>query len=238
MSVENILKERLIIFTRYPEPGKTKTRLIPALGAEQAALLQRQMTEHTLTQVRKLHSVRPIAVEVRFAGGDLNLITQWLGSGDYKPQGEGGLGTRMARSLCLAFEDNVTSAVIIGTDCPGLNANLLHEAFELLHLYDLVLGPALDGGYYLLGLRSFIPELFVGINWSTAEVLQQTVAIAQQLSLSVNYLPALADVDRPADLPVWEQISVKIAGESGSPGPNSGSPGPNSGSPFPTREGG
>ena len=119
MSVENIVKERLIIFTRYPEPGKTKTRLIPALGAEQAALLQRQMTEHTLTQVRKLHSVRPIAVEVRFAGGDLNLMTQWLGSGDYKPQGEGDLGSRMARSLCLALEDNV-NAVIIGTDCPGL----------------------------------------------------------------------------------------------------------------------
>ena len=222
MSVENIVKERLIIFTRYPEPGKTKTRLIPALGAEQAALLQRQMTEHTLTQVRKLHSVRPIAVEVRFAGGDLNLMTQWLGSGDYKPQGEGDLGSRMARSLCLALEDNV-NAVIIGTDCPGLNANLLHEAFDLLHLYDLVLGPALDGGYYLLGLRSFIPELFVGINWSTAEVLQQTVAIAQQLNLSVNYLPALADVDRPEDLPVWEQISLKIAGAA---------------SPFPTREGG
>ncbi len=142
----------------------------------------------------------------------------------------------MARSLCLAFEDNVNSAVIIGTDCPGLNANLLHEAFELLHLYDLVLGPALDGGYYLLALRSFIPELFVGINWSTAEVLQQTVAIAQQLNLSVNYLPALADVDRPEDLPVWEQISVKIAGGSGSPWPNSGSPWPNSGSPFPSRE--
>ena len=222
MSVENIVKERLIIFTRYPEPGKTKTRLIPALGAEQAALLQRQMTEHTLTQVRKLHSVRPIAVEVRFAGGDLNLMTQWLGSGDYKPQGEGDLGTRMARSLCLALEDNV-NAVIIGTDCPGLNANLLHEAFDLLHLYDLVLGPAFDGGYYLLGLRSFIPELFVGINWSTAEVLQQTVAIAQQLNLSVNYLPALADVDRPEDLPVWEQISIKIAGGA---------------SPFPSREGG
>lgn len=207
MSLENIAKERLIVFSRYPEPGKTKTRLIPALGAEQAATLQRQMTEHTLTQVRKLYFQRPFTVEVRFAGGDINLMSQWLGDDlFYQPQGEGDLGTRMARSLCLAFEDNVNYALIIGTDCPGLNAFLLQEAFELLQLCDLVLGPALDGGYYLLGLKSFIPELFIGINWGTAEVLQQTVAIAQQLNLSINYLPSLADVDRPEDLSVWEQI--------------------------------
>lgn len=211
MNLENIAKERLIIFSRYPEPGKTKTRLIPALGAEQAATLQRQMTEHTLTQVRELHSMRCFTVEVRFAGGDINLMKRWLGDDlVYQSQGEGDLGTRMARSLCLAFEDNINYALIIGTDCPGLNANLLHLAFELLQLCDLVLGPALDGGYYLLGLRSFKPELFNGINWGTAEVLQQTVAIAQQLNLSINYLPSLADVDRPEDLSVWEQISVPL----------------------------
>jgi hypothetical protein len=131
----------------------------------------------------------------------------WLGSDlIYKPQGEGDLGTRMARSLSLACQDNVDSVVIIGTDCPGLNAQLMAKAFKQLHAQDLVLGPALDGGYYLLGLRYFIPELFIGINWGTAEVLQQTVDIATQLNLSVAYLPQLADVDRPEDLPIWEQI--------------------------------
>jgi hypothetical protein len=199
-------KERVIIFTRYPEPGKTKTRLIPALGAEQAAALQRQMTEHTLTKVRELQSDRPITVEVRFAGGDLSLMVQWLGTElVYKLQGEGDLGMRMARSLLSAFEDGIDRAVVIGTDCPGLNACLLNRTLQLLHLYDLVLGPALDGGYYLIGLRSLIPELFVGIDWGTAEVLQQTVAIGQQLNLSVAYLPELADVDRPEDLHVWEK---------------------------------
>ncbi len=207
MSAETIAQERLIIFTRYPEPGKTKTRLIPALGAEKAAALQRQMTEYTLTQVRELQKERLITAEVRFAGGDRTLMVGWLGSDlIYKPQGEGDLGTRMARSLSLACQDNVDSVVIIGTDCPGLNAQLMAKAFKQLHAQDLVLGPALDGGYYLLGLRYFIPELFIGINWGTAEVLQQTVDIATQLNLSVAYLPQLADVDRPEDLPIWEQI--------------------------------
>lgn len=201
-----MMKERLIIFTRYPEAGKTKTRLIPALGADGAATLQRQMTEYTLDQVRQLQHQRPITLEVRFAGGDQTLMMRWLGSDlVYQLQGEGDLGTRMARSLSLAFQDNIDHAVIIGTDCPQLNADLMALAFEALH-HDLVLGPALDGGYYLLGLRYFIPELFIGINWGTAEVLQQTVDIAKKLNLSIAYLPQLADVDRPEDLFVWEQI--------------------------------
>lgn len=200
-------KERLIIFTRYPEPGKTKTRLIPALGAHKAATLQREMTEHTLSQSKKLQSHYPISVEVRFAGGTVGLMTHWLGSDIiYKSQGEGDLGARMARSLSWAFQEGIECAVIIGTDCPELNANLIAKAFHYLHLtHDLVLGPAIDGGYYLIGLRYLIPELFININWGTAEVLQQTVKIAQQLNLSIAYLPQLADVDRPEDLPIWEQ---------------------------------
>ena len=207
MNIHEILRESLIIFTRYPEPGKTKTRLIPALGAEKAALLQRQMTEHTLVQVRRLQDWRSVRVEVCFAGGDSNLMAQWLGSDlIYTAQGEGDIGTRMARSLAATLPDRADYAVIIGTDCPGLNAELLAEAFDQLYwAYDLVLGPAVDGGYYLLGLRRFIPELFAGINWGSANVLSQTAAIAGQLNLSVAYLPQLPDVDRPEDLYIWEQ---------------------------------
>lgn len=201
-------KERLIVFTRYPEQGKTKTRLIPALGAKGAAILQCQMTEYTLSKVRQLQSERPLSVEVRFAGGNLSLMQDWLGSDIiYQPQGEGDLGSRMERALSFAFRSGIDCGVIIGTDCPGLNAHLMGCAFHQLHLsHDLVLGPAIDGGYYLIGLRYFISELFTGINWGTAEVLQQTVDIAKKLNLSIAYLPPLADVDRPEDLPVWEQI--------------------------------
>lgn len=206
------MAERLIIFTRYPEPGLTKTRLIPTLGAKGAATLQQQMTEYTLTKVRELQN-RP-SIEVRFTGGSLTLMQDWLGNDIvYQPQGKGDLGERMARSLSVAFRSGMERVVIIGTDCPGLNANLIAKAFHQLHAHDLVLGPALDGGYYLIGLRCFILELFTDINWGTAEVLHQTIAIAKKLDLSVAYLPQLADVDRPEDLPVWEMRPLKGGGD-------------------------
>jgi uncharacterized protein len=210
VNATKIIRESLIIFTRYPEPGKTKTRLIPALGAEKAALLHRQMTEHTLAHVKRLQAQRSVRVEIGFAGGDSNLMMEWLGDDlIYTAQGEGDLGTRMARSLATTLRDRADYAVIIGTDCPGLNAELLAEAFDQLHwAYDLVLGPAVDGGYYLLGLRRFIPELFVGVEWGSSAVLSQTMAIAKRLNLSVAYLPQLPDVDRPEDLHIWEQRSL------------------------------
>jgi rSAM/selenodomain-associated transferase 1 len=199
-------KQHLIIFTRYPEPGKTKTRLIPALGTVGAANLQRQMTEYTLSQVQKLQASTAISLEVRFAGGNLQLMQDWLGFDlVYQLQGEGDLGSRMMRSLSYAFQNNAQQVVIIGTDCPGVNPEILATAFEQLHLFDLVLGPAVDGGYYLIGLRQPFPQLLTNIDWGTSQVLSQTLEIAQQLNLSVAYLPTLADVDRPEDLPIWEQ---------------------------------
>ncbi|MFW9264338.1 TIGR04282 family arsenosugar biosynthesis glycosyltransferase [Nostoc sp. CALU 546] len=203
-------KQHLIIFTRYPEPGKTKTRLIPALGTVGAANLQRKMTEHTIFQVQELQKAIDISVEVRFVGGDSQLMQDWLGLDlVYQSQGEGDLGLRMARSLFDAFQSGAEQVIIIGTDCPGVNPQILATAFEKLHAFDLVLGPAIDGGYYLIGLCQPIPELFVNIEWGTAQVFQKTVDIAQKLNLShVNLLP-LADVDRPEDLPIWEQALVR-----------------------------
>lgn len=195
------MSECLIIFTRYPEPGKTKTRLIPALGAEGAATLQRQMTEHTLAQVKELQAKRLVSVEVYFVGGNQQLMQSWLGTSViYRQQGDGDLGRRMAIAFQTALEAGKQRVVVIGTDCPDLKAELMVKAFHALEQHDLVLGPAQDGGYYLIGLCRLIPELFTGISWSTAEVLQQTMSIAQRLELAVAYLPRLSDVDRPEDL--------------------------------------
>jgi hypothetical protein len=195
------VSECLIIFTRYPEPGKTKTRLIPALGAEGAATLQRQMTEHTLAQVKELQAKRLVSVEVYFVGGNQQLMQSWLGTSViYRQQGDGDLGRRMAIAFQTALEAGKQRVVVIGTDCPDLKAEVMVKAFHALEQHDLVLGPAQDGGYYLIGLCRLIPELFTGISWSTAEVLQQTMSIAQRLELAVAYLPMLSDVDRPEDL--------------------------------------
>jgi rSAM/selenodomain-associated transferase 1 len=205
--VTQTANKRLIIFTRYPEPGKVKTRLISALSAEGATNLHRQMTEHTLSQVRQFCRTLPVSTQVYFSGGKQQDMRNWLGSDlVYQSQGIGDLGSRMVQALSDAFQENLDFVVIIGTDCPGLNADFLTRAFTLGLNHDLILGPALDGGYYLIGLRRFIPELFSGISWSTAEVLQQTVNIALKLGLSVAYLPPLGDVDRPEDLQIWEQL--------------------------------
>lgn len=194
-------RECLIVFTRYPEPGKAKTRLIPVLGEDGASNLHRQMTEHTLSQVRELQSDRATRVEVYFTGGDQQLMEDWLGADIiYQPQGEGDLGQRMKSAFQTAFAAGMEGVAIVGTDCPGLDAKIMAQAFEQLNGHDLVLGPAMDGGYYLIGLRRVIPELFAGINWGTSEVREKTVAIAISLGLAVAYLPPLFDVDRPEDL--------------------------------------
>lgn len=198
------MKNHLIIFTRYPEPGKTKTRLIPALGKEGAAKLQQKMTEQKLTEALKLQALYPISIEIYFTGGNQQLMQDWLGNLIYKKQSKGDIGKRMEVAFQSVFETGSDRAVLIGIDCPDLNSELILEAFQALNQHDLVLGPAADGGYYLIGLNYLIPELFTGISWSTAEVLPQTQNIAQLLQLSVASLPILSDIDRPEDLAILD----------------------------------
>ncbi len=195
----------LIVFTRYPEAGKTKTRLIPALGAEGAAALQMQMTEHTLATIHQLkRRGMPLAVDVRFAGGDPSQMQAWLGlQWDYTPQGEGTLGDRLCRAFQEAFSRGATAVLAIGIDCPDITTEILTEAFSHLEASDVVIGPAKDGGYYLIGLSRFIPDVFRDINWGTETVLQQTLNWVKQLSLNAAQLEVLADIDRPEDLEIW-----------------------------------
>ncbi len=201
-------EEKLIVFTRYPEPGKTKTRLIPTLGPEGAADLQRQMTEHTLARIRQLQSYRPVMVEVRHEGGDQDRLRVWLGSDfSYTPQGTGDLGERMGRAFRESFQAGMDRVVIVGTDCPGITEGLLREAFERLTQRDVVLGPARDGGYYLIGLRKTIPELFMDMPWGTEIVLERTRTVIEHLGISVWILELLGDVDRPEDFFLWKGVS-------------------------------
>ncbi len=183
----------LIVFTRYPQAGRAKTRLIPAIGAVGAADLQRRMTEHVLAQARDWGG----AIAIYYANGPINALQDWLGNDlFYQPQVDRDLGGKMA----WGFAQNPGPTVIIGTDCPGIDANLLRQAFAALGSQDLVLGPALDGGYYLIGLNALVPELFQNIDWSTDRVLRQTLTAAKTLNLKIHLLGALPDIDRPEDL--------------------------------------
>ncbi len=203
--MKSVPRERLSVFTRYPEPGKTKTRLIPALGAGSAASLQYAMTAHVLSVAGDLANTRRTSVEVRFAGGDDAVMRESFGGAfRYRPQGGGDLGERMHRCVRDGLEAGTKSVVIVGSDVPGVDAAILSEAFDELHDHDLVLGPATDGGYYLIGLRRDIPELFHGVPWGGEDVLSCTLDSAAAHGLTVSMLPALADVDRPEDLEVVE----------------------------------
>jgi rSAM/selenodomain-associated transferase 2/rSAM/selenodomain-associated transferase 1 len=200
------IKESLAVFVRHPEPGRTKTRLIPTLGPEGAANLQRQMTRQTLATSDALAARRNVAVEVCYSGGDATLLGGQFGMRrTYRPQCDGDLGRRMDDSFGRAFSAGAGRVVLIGSDCPELTVEILAGAFEALRDHELVLGPAADGGYYLIGLRRCVPELFQGIDWSTPQVLAQTLRAARTAGLAPYLLPQLHDVDVPEDLPVWER---------------------------------
>ncbi len=204
-------RERLIIFTRYPEPGTTKTRMIPALGAEGAADLQRRMTDHLISKVKTMVEQRTLAVEIRFEGGKKKLMREWLGpSFSYRHQGPGHIGQRMKRALEDGFQDGYTSIVIIGSDIPDISSQIIDQAFAELQRNRLVLGPAADGGYYLVGMQKdeahqAYPELFEAIDWGTNRVLSQTIAAANQQGIGYALLVTLKDVDRPEDIKIWHR---------------------------------
>jgi rSAM/selenodomain-associated transferase 2/rSAM/selenodomain-associated transferase 1 len=205
--------ERLILFTRYPEPGKTKTRLISVLGSRGAADLQKQMTEHVLMRTGHLVSSRRVDMEVRYEGGNRRLMEEWLGSHmSYRSQGLGDLGSRMAQAFSQAFHKGKTRVVIVGSDCPGITEATVRTAFDLLDQFDLVLGPANDGGYYLIGLRQEESKLFEDVPWGTAEVGVRTLEIARQLGLCWVTVEPLDDVDRAEDIEVWEREAIREEG--------------------------
>lgn len=194
----------LLVFTRYPEPGRTKTRLIPAVGAQQAARIQRQMTEQTLRQVQAWQAIAPLAVEIQFTGATLAQMQVWLGTHwAYRAQVGADLGTRLQNAIAPHFAQGRDRVLVIGIDCPELSVAILQQAQAALTAADVVLGPAADGGYYLIGLRVWEPDLFTGIAWGRAQVFAQTQSRVQAAGLTLATLPMLRDVDEPEDLPVW-----------------------------------
>jgi len=207
-------RNRLIIFTRYPETGKTKTRLISLLGAEGAANLQRKMTEHTLKQMKTVSASDEITVEIRYDGGNEEMMRGWLGSDyEYNFQGSGDLGYRMLRAFEDAFKTGAANAVIIGTDIPDITGADIERAFAALRQNNMVLGPAEDGGYYLIGLQklsllSGIERIFSGMAWGRRDVFHKTLTTAKEIGLEVSILDQRKDVDRPEDIAVWDRSRV------------------------------
>ncbi|UOD35699.1 TIGR04283 family arsenosugar biosynthesis glycosyltransferase [Deferribacteraceae bacterium V6Fe1] len=194
-------KSLIIIFTRYPVAGRAKTRLIPQIGAINAAKLQKMMTEFVVSQVRKTN----IPFKIKYFGGTEAEMKNWLGDDiKYSAQGDGDLGEKMKSAFEEGFNEGFDKIVVIGSDCPDLRVDLIIEAFKLLEKHNCVIGPAKDGGYYLIGLNKPNPKLFENIDWGSEKVLNQTVSKIKNYKL----LKKLNDVDEFEDIP--KKISVII----------------------------
>lgn len=200
----NAPSSHILIFTRYPVPGKAKTRLIPALGPEGAARLHRRMAEHAVNVARAALRGRcegDADITIWYTGAPVSAFRKWLGDDlRYAPQSGGDLGDRMCQAFGETFRKGAKAALLVGSDLPDLTAGILCRAIEGLMGHDIVLGPATDGGYYLIGMKSPHPELFTGIDWGTEKVCEQTRDAIKRLGLSAQDLPQLCDVDLPEDL--------------------------------------
>jgi len=200
-------RRRLILFARFPVAGKVKTRLIPALGAEGAAALHRRLVLRTLRTAHALCQSQNVELEIRFAGDNANEMQHWLGDGWLcRPQCEGDLGQRMAGAFADSSREGSPATVIIGSDCPSLTPEVLSSAFDSLKTNPVVFGPATDGGYYLVGLTRFVPEIFQGVAWGTETVLAQSLEKLVRLGIKPALLQPLDDLDRPEDVAAWKRL--------------------------------
>lgn len=195
----------LIVFAREPRPGSVKTRLAAVLGEQTAAELYERMVRDVLAGCAHLDGV---TATVYWAAADdaLPRMSAEYGSVS-RLQPPGDLGERMAGAFQEMFADGIDQCCIIGSDAPDLPAEYLASAFALLDGddVDVVYGPCVDGGYYLLGMKKMWPELFHGIAWSSAQVLVQSLAAAQRLQLSVRLLPEWRDIDTIEDLHAYRE---------------------------------
>ena len=181
---------RILVFAKAPLPGRVKTRLIPALGAQRAADLAREMLERTLTEALATGLRVELCGEPDPAGWYVGPPVA------LSDQGLGGLGERLARAAARVSGP----FLLIGADCPELDRTRLGAAAAALEDYDATIHPAEDGGYALLGLRRAHPSLFEGIAWSTGAVAAQTMARIEALGWSLDVRETLRDVDEPEDL--------------------------------------
>ena len=189
--------EHLILFCKAARPGFVKTRMAATLGPEVACRHYQSLVDTVLRQVQAMEQV-----ELRFTPDDsLSEISRWKKRPSWRavPQGAGDLGDRLKAAFKQCFDEGAERVVVIGMDTPELTETDLREAFLALHQDDLVVGPTVDGGYWLIGLAEPHPELFDNQSWGTDLVFQETLARARARGLRTHLLRLLADIDDEDD---------------------------------------
>ena len=213
------MENAVIIFLKYPEPGKVKTRLAKAFGDEKACAVYKLLAENV---IKNIFTKNPGTYDVHifFIPADKEIeIKDWLkpfihGNRGVKtrfsPQEGRNLGERMSNAFRrILQEKGCKKCIIVGTDCPEIDTTLIENAFDVLKEKDIIIGPCKDGGYYLLGMsrpvpvsfkQGIVPDLFVDIDWSTDRVFEQTMEKVQKNNLSCSILKTLVDIDTIEDL--------------------------------------
>ena len=193
----------LMQFSREPKAGQVKTRMLPYLTAEQACDLH---SELTLWTCRQLLASGLGAVELAVAGDRQHPLfarCQQMGVSRILRQKGADLGLRMHNAMRCALQ-RYSSVILVGSDCPDIDTHYLSLALDALETASVVLGPATDGGYVLIGARAIKQSIFQDIPWGTGQVFNTTIARLTQAGVSWKALPPLADIDRPDDLPLWK----------------------------------
>ena len=197
-----IKSKALIIFIRNPELGKVKTRLARKLGDEKALQIYKALLQHTRQKVQEVDAGRLLFYSEKIASDD-----DWPAAQFEKYlQYEGNLGERMHYAFKQALQ-NHHHAIIVGSDIAQLKASIINKAFEILQHKDYVIGPAMDGGYYLLGMKKPSPELFLDMEWSTSEVFQHTIGRIEKHGRSWEAVDTLSDIDYAED---WERYGWEV----------------------------
>jgi uncharacterized protein len=194
------MNNALIIFVRNPELGKVKTRLAASIGDTKTLDIYTYLLQHTYEVADSIYADKFI-----FYTDAINENDLW---NDYYKlvQSNGDLGERMEKAFQFVFNLGYTSACIIGSDCLDLNKEILNQAFSNLKNNDVVIGPAADGGYYLLGMNTVENPLFENKKWSTNSVFESTINDCKNKNLTYHLLETLTDIDTEDDLKKYSQL--------------------------------
>lgn len=186
----------VLLLAKAPRPGVVKTRLAKAIGPAEAATVYRSLGRAV---VKRVGTQFPLTIwyEPRDAVEEMRA---WLGEWEYQPQPGGDLGERLRHAFRVHFERGDRPVIAIGADAPGVSVSTVSDAIKALRTADVVLGPAVDGGYYLIGLKRHVPGLFDGITWGGPTVLDETLTNVGRASARVALLPVLRDVDTVDDM--------------------------------------
>lgn len=201
---------KLLIFTKSPVLGEVKTRLQPEYSEEQSLTLHKKMMLNTLALTKKLTNMNAELCCTPNRNTMFFLDCEKKFPVMLSDQQGADLGERMAFSFSIALQTH-DKVIIIGTDCPALDEEYIEQAIQALGEHDVVIGPAEDGGYVLLGLRKFSLELFTGISWGSDSVLKQTRQVLKDLSWSYKELGIMHDIDRPKDLHRYKNLLNEIS---------------------------